>query len=347
MFTANALSGSRAVPGTDSALPDWRELVRLPEGELAKLDVAVVNLACAVGLPGWEGIDAAGCLRCLDDWAVGVRESTRRSLESDFRRQPAKYHHSEVVYRMLSLVCDLQTYCGVRYNPAKIDARPDEPFGITERFIHGAIQGPGGTCASMPVVFTAVGRRLGYPMRLVHTKNHVFCRWEDPESWVRVNVEGTTNGGMTPHPDEYYRTGIFEHDTRKGRYYGYLQSLTPREELASFLGQRSSVAEDSGEFMMGVEALVAAYEIDPHPCPRNLAWLRMLIQRWGERLKGQGQIGEGFNYPPAPVGSRRWPAIPWPWEAEIIALEAAQSGRKPCWFKAEWDESHRPLEFRR
>ncbi len=34
----------------------------------------------------------------------------------------------------------------------------------------------GGTCVSMPVLYTAVARRLGYPVKLVLAKGHAFCR---------------------------------------------------------------------------------------------------------------------------------------------------------------------------
>jgi len=47
-------------------------------------------------------------------------------------------------------------------------------------FLHGMVGSDnGGTCVSMPVLYVAVGRRLGYPMRLVLAKAHVFARWDD------------------------------------------------------------------------------------------------------------------------------------------------------------------------
>ena len=44
---------------------------------------------------------------------------------------------------MLTLVTDLQWYCGVRYNPAKIAPKPSDPYELDDQFIHGAIDGPG------------------------------------------------------------------------------------------------------------------------------------------------------------------------------------------------------------
>ena len=67
---------------------DWRELTRLPDDELAQLDIAAVNLAVAVGLPGWEQIDFDRCLRTLDRWANHVRKYTTGMMPR-FRRASA------------------------------------------------------------------------------------------------------------------------------------------------------------------------------------------------------------------------------------------------------------------
>ncbi len=51
-------------------------LCELPDEELAKLDIAVLNLVCARLLPGSEGVDFIACLRKLDEWARLVRLNT-------------------------------------------------------------------------------------------------------------------------------------------------------------------------------------------------------------------------------------------------------------------------------
>jgi len=52
---------------------NWVDLVRLEGSRLAALDLALVNLACAVGLPGSDEIDVDFCLSSLDEWAERVR----------------------------------------------------------------------------------------------------------------------------------------------------------------------------------------------------------------------------------------------------------------------------------
>jgi hypothetical protein len=44
----------------------WRKLASLSSSEFATLDIAQINLACAVDLSGSEKIDAGQCLRTLD-----------------------------------------------------------------------------------------------------------------------------------------------------------------------------------------------------------------------------------------------------------------------------------------
>jgi hypothetical protein len=161
----------------------------------------------------------------------------------------------------------LQEDCGVRYNPAR-KFNPD--FCLPEDvFIHGILQdgGAGGTCASMPVVYVAVGHRLGLPLKLVEGRGHYFFRWDDPrgtiirwpdlgECWIpsdRFNVEGTGEG-IAFHDDAYYIRWPqlwTEIDFAHGRY---LRSLTPKEEFASFLVQRGECFWDLGQHLEALKA---------------------------------------------------------------------------------------------
>jgi hypothetical protein len=50
----------------------YAELIALPENELSNVDIAVMNLLSAEGLPGAEGLDVKQCLDVLDQWAEVV-----------------------------------------------------------------------------------------------------------------------------------------------------------------------------------------------------------------------------------------------------------------------------------
>jgi hypothetical protein len=169
----------------------------------------------------------------------------------------------------------LQEDLGVRYNPARIrdskfqDSKCFDPDfrDSHDLFIHRVVDGPGGTCASMPVVYVVVGRRLGYPLKLVQTRGQLFARWDDsdekcfgfPETF---DVEGAGEG-IASYDDEHYNTWAepwSEIDKAEG---WYLKSMTPLGELASFLVMRGDCLTDNGRLAEAVEAYAWAGEVAP------------------------------------------------------------------------------------
>src|SRR5262249_3769675 len=136
----------------------------------------------------------------------------------------------------------LQEDMGIHYNPKRIepldDFQPDEVFCADSKdvFLHG-LTGPPmtGTCSSLPVLYVAVGRRLGYPLFLSATKNHLFLRWEDGRT--RLNMECTADG-FASYDDDYYKTWPFKVTDEDIKAEGYLKTMTPSEELSCFLMMR-------------------------------------------------------------------------------------------------------------
>jgi hypothetical protein len=122
----------------------------------------------------------------------------------------------------------LQRDLGVRYNPAK-KTFPFRLSGPTP-LIHGIIQGNGGTCASLPVVYVAVGRRLGFPLFLVKASTkkwgHTFVRWDEPGE--RFNIEATVQGPCCDL-DHHYRTGVYEVSAKEEQLGGLLSPTNSRE----------------------------------------------------------------------------------------------------------------------
>ena len=251
----------------------WEQLVGLSDDQLAALDIALVNLACAADLPGSAGIDQDACATKLDYWAWRVRQYTEPRLPN-FRRKRWDYRNSEGYFRALALVTVLQRDLGLRYNPAKIPV--DVPLDVADSFIHGALFGEGGTCTSLPVVYAAVGRRLGYPIKLVCTRvkdqpwGHMFARWDDPAG-ERFNIEGT-NHGMGSYPDDQYRTGLFEITPEEEEQGCLLRSKTPRQELANFLCDRAYHSLQDGNRRLGTEAFTHASSLHPED---RLLWNRL------------------------------------------------------------------------
>lgn len=224
-------------------------------------ELAELNLLCSLGVDGVDRGVLENELQVMEGWVSRVRSETER-FASLFDKDPVKYRGSRAYFRMMMLVTVLQEDCGVRYNPKRmteIDYREAKDV-----FIHGLLDSSSrmGTCVSMPVLYVAIGRRLGYPLRLVTTRGHLFARWEDEKTGERFNVEAT-NQGMNSYGDDHYKRWPEVLSEEEIASEGYLRSLTPQEELSLFLSIRGQVLDALGRLEEGKRAHLRAYFISP------------------------------------------------------------------------------------
>jgi len=246
-----------------SSLPD---LLASPAMELYQVDIARMNLLCAQGLPGAKDLDVNGCVAVLEQMASRVQSETERN-HYRFERNPTEFENSEDFYKMVIMAVMLAEDFQVKYAPNKIvmvaDARMDDGFfaDAHDVFLHGLLgTNRQGTCSSLPVLQVAVGRRLGYPLKLVTTKGHLFVRWEDAKE--RFNVEAAGNG-VNRFPDDYYRHWPLEVSEAEVQAEGYLKSLTPAEELAVFMSIRGMCWRDSKQYVKSAECFQTASRLAP------------------------------------------------------------------------------------
>jgi len=257
------------------------ELTRIPRQDLGKIDIARMNLLCAKGMPGAEGLDIEHALATLDQWAEHVAAETDRHLHRvTDPRYAEHYRHSEAYFRAESLLQVLQEAFGVKYDPKAINNFSFADSRVA--FIHGMIPAPGktvadttgGTCASMPVLYVAVGRRLGYPLKLVTTNSHVFVRWDgenhrNPSFRETFNIDGAGEG-FSSYPDDHYRNWPYKVTPKQEQVNGYLVTLEPHEELAQFLAARGHCAFDHGRNVFAARCYENASLLDwPRPCYRS------------------------------------------------------------------------------
>ena len=272
------------------------DLLKRSAKDLVDVDVAEMNLLCATGLPGAENLDINRCLAKLDEWAAKVQIETQRHL---YRVHDPKwadhYKHSENWLRAEFLAQVLQEDCGVHYNMDRV--RDIDFTKSKDLFIHGMIDDAnGGTCASMPVLYVAIGRRLGYPLKLVQTKAHVFVRWDAGKEWF--NIETATNGGVSSYPDEHYKEWPEKLTDAGVKANRYLISLSSGEELACFLASRGHCLLDNGHAQEAFAAYAAAHRLAPQD-PAHLAWMRQADARQqlpADRLGPQGVIEPPMVY---------------------------------------------------
>lgn len=199
--------------------------------EVARYDLAEMNLISAFGLPGAEHIDMGAMLALLDFWAKQVAAYTVKHMVA-YRAHAAEFG-SLARFRITAMIQCLNEEIGIRYNPARI-TDPDNFDDPEDSFIHGLL-GPRrmGTCASLPVLLTALGRRLGYPLKLVLVPTHCLCRWDSPQE--RFNIEYHAKG-LNSQPDEHYYEWPMQWtpdmNPQERERPTYLISLTPQQDLA-------------------------------------------------------------------------------------------------------------------
>jgi hypothetical protein len=249
---------------------------------------------------------------------------------------------------MVCLMVIVTNHFGVRYNPAKIP--DDAEFETADSYIHGPLLRDGGTCASLPVVYAAVGRRLGYPLKIVaaHAENggHRFLRWDEPAE--RFNVEINQTGMSTP-PDDEFRTGRYAISPADEEYGCILRSKTPRQELSAFLADGGHRWLDLGIRRRAADWFAWAYALSPE----NRFLKNRLIgtmNAWGDELRA-------LEPPGFPEMIFRWPqrryaeTLPLEYENDLVCLEAWENILKDQEFQQRWWEPlrrgwyvHRPPE---
>jgi hypothetical protein len=242
------------------------ELLRLPPATLSNLSICELNLVCASSLSDANEPDIKQCLTTIASWAQHVRSETERHRYR-YERNPAEFENSPGYFRMLMLAVVLTEDYGIHYDPARMGgpetAHMDDGFFAdpAKVFLHGLL-GPEriGTCSSLPVLYVAVGRQLGYPLKLVTTKGHLFVRWEG--AGERFNVEATSRGSNR-FDDNHYRHWPLEITPAEEQAEGYLKSLTPAGELSAFLSIRGMCLREAGRLSEAVESFAAAARLSP------------------------------------------------------------------------------------
>lgn len=225
-----------------------------------------MNLLCAEALPGAENLNVEESLATLDQWTQHIKSETDRNYHH-FKQDPKNYYNSEAFYKMLMMAVVLYEDYNIRYNPKWIASpetvRGDDHFFADSRdiLIHGMI-GPQrmGTCSSMPVLYIALGRRLGYPLKLAKAKGHLFVRWDSPLEKFDMDATGK---GLNRFDDAYFKTWPFPLTEAEIKEEDYLKSLSPREELSVFLSIRGACQTDNGQLGDALASFNLAYRYVP------------------------------------------------------------------------------------
>jgi hypothetical protein len=234
----------------------------------AHADIAVVNLACARGLPNCNEDAFPEYLALLDTIAEAVTKQIERSWRL-FKLKPQEFNHSENVFRVYAMEYVFRAQFGIKYDPkvreATATGKPWTTTDSTEIFINGLLGDKRtGTCSSLPTFAIAVGRRLGYPLHLILVPNHTLYRWDDGKEVFNLQPH---EAGSEVKPDEYFhrwpRQWTVDDCRMNERTKVWLHPLTPRKEVSKFLCNRALVLRDTRHYTEAMEAIRAAERFDP------------------------------------------------------------------------------------
>lgn len=202
-----------------------------------------MNLVVARGLPGLESLDIAKYSRIVDEWAQGLAAANRAA--EPFAKDEPTYRVGREFWMAGGMAVALAgPRFGIRYTSEGLDpGRPEQ------QFVHGLIDTKTGTCATMRVLYMAIGHRLGWPIKAVVSRDHMWARWDDGRppgrGGTRFNLEATnaksegSMGSFNSLSDEEYRRwlGTSLEAIESGSDFS---SLTPRQTLGVFLQGRAA-----------------------------------------------------------------------------------------------------------
>jgi hypothetical protein len=251
-------------------VPTLNELLSTdPDHFIAKYsDIGAVNLACARGLPNCDESEFPEYLNLLDAIAEAVRKQTERSWRL-FKLKPKEFNHSENVFRIFTMEHVFRAQFGIKYDPVVREVTKDRKTLLscdsTEIFINGIVgEKRTGTCSSLPTFAIAVGRRLGYPLRLILVPNHTLYRWDDGKEVF--NLQPTEAGGEVK-TDDYFRAWPRQWNEVEceinARTQVWLYSLTPKKEVSKFLCNRALMLRELKRYDEAIQAVTAAECFDP------------------------------------------------------------------------------------
>jgi hypothetical protein len=334
-----AKSGSIKSPATVASLSSYaklkaRDLVAMSDAELEAMDPLVMNIVVAKELPELAKIDIGEYSRIVDGWAVRIGKGLAATERAESGTE--LYKHDPDLWRAGGMAISLAgPSVGISYT------RDVNLSNHADLFVPGLIDTRRGTCSNLPVVFMAVGYRLGWPIKAVVASDHMWCRWDDGKK--RFNLEATSNtsdgqqGTFSSPPDDAYRAD-FKIPPMAEAVRSDLVTLTARQTLGVYLQQRAGYWRAKGKLSNAESDLHLAL----HCFPENRDIFRALLAAMDERAKELFTPEEStqlFSWIQKTELRAKRP-IDW----DQINREREKAERSNREFKRRWDEQMRSLQ---
>lgn len=227
--------------GTQTVL----QLLALSDDELEKVDILELNLAVACETEGVDNIDYNHYKKIIDDWTKQFLQWLP-VVEQEFYKTPEKWENNINIARLGALVQWLDQAAGVAYVEEQKRLKEIKYTDLGHLLVHGLIDTRCGTCANMPVLHVAMGRRCNWPVALACVDNHYVCRYDDGKYIYNFETTDTGRGGFAMECDD----GFIEEFNLSKRAISSgsdLRSLTARETLAVFIAARARYYRDTNQ----------------------------------------------------------------------------------------------------
>lgn len=102
---------------------------------------------------------------------------------------------------------------------------------LTNRYLNGLLSSKMGSCVTLPMLYGVLSQRLGWPVYMVTSPKHYFCRYVD-DSFEEQNIDATVWGGFISNQRYVEDAAIPDLPIKNGVY---LRTLTNKEYIASLL----------------------------------------------------------------------------------------------------------------
>lgn len=220
------------------------QLLALPDDQLERADLVVVNLAVARGIPSLSNLDVAHYRHIVDEWTKQFAAELP-GWEQMFRREPERFRNDVRFFRVGQLAGFLGHVAGIQYIEVQRKLTEVRYTNPSDLFLNGIIDTRRGTCGNMAALHVAIARRLGWPVSLACVAGHFISRYDDGEIVHNIEMSRVEQGTYASDPDDDY-IDKFKLPRRAIECGSDLRPLTMREMIGVFLSLRGRHRTDVG-----------------------------------------------------------------------------------------------------
>jgi regulator of sirC expression with transglutaminase-like and TPR domain len=169
-----------------------------------------------------------------------------------------------------------------RDNGFKYDHHPLARKNQRNYLLDGILDTKKGICVTMPLLYVAVGQRLGYPVHVVSVPDHIFVRYVHRD-FPELNIETTSGGKYFTDADYIRRHGVTDTGVRSGCY---MRPLSHREQLGQLIATNAFVHALNRDAPKCLEYLKASLLLAPR-CAETYEQISAIHEAYAKVTQGE------------------------------------------------------------